>query len=254
MKKFLTITFLLLALSTGFCAEVLAIELKIDNADSVELVDLRVTQGTTTESVSGGAYTLSVLDNTGSSLHSVSFDVSFTAYGDQSPLMPNSSVEDIGGVSLNDTNIVIRVPYYTNAASFNLVKGTTILFQQTISLCNNNGVCEPGSGENYITCASDCSSGGSDEYCDEVFDNVCDPDCELQGRSDKDTDCTCGNGVCDAREDSITCPLDCGQPSNMITNIIYTIIGIIMGIIIVIIVIIVLIVKALKKGKKKKKK
>lgn len=252
MKKILTSIILLLTLTTGFCAEVLAIELNADNADNFELVDMRVTQGTATASVAGGAYTLRVSDSTGGTLHSVSFDVTFTAYADDiiSPLMPNESVGGSGEVSLNETSVIIRVPYYTNAASFSVLKGASVLLQQSISLCNNNGACEPSSGENYLTCEADCPSGSSDEYCDEVFDNECDADCGLQGREDKDTDCTCGNGVCDDREDSITCPADCGQPSNMLNNILYTIIGIMGGVVIVIITVIVLIAKGVNKKKK----
>ncbi|MCK4491911.1 MAG: hypothetical protein KAU03_04755 [Candidatus Altiarchaeales archaeon] len=48
-----------------------------------------------------------------------------------------------------------------------------------------NGVCEPGFGENYLTCPKDCPSGSRDGYCDKVIDGRCDPDC----RAEEDPDC-----------------------------------------------------------------
>jgi hypothetical protein len=41
------------------------------------------------------------------------------------------------------------------------------------------------SQENYLTCSSDCASGGEDGYCDKVKDGRCDPDCA----SGEDIDC-----------------------------------------------------------------
>jgi len=38
--------------------------------------------------------------------------------------------------------------------------------------------------ETYHSCPQDCPSGGSDNYCDKVDDNICDPDC-----FDQDPDC-----------------------------------------------------------------
>lgn len=36
-------------------------------------------------------------------------------------------------------------------------------------------VCEIA--ETYNSCPADCQSGGADNYCDKVKDNICDPDC-----------------------------------------------------------------------------
>lgn len=38
-----------------------------------------------------------------------------------------------------------------------------------------DGICQ--SHENYKTCRRDCLSGGKDDYCDAVKDNICNPDC-----------------------------------------------------------------------------
>lgn len=51
-----------------------------------------------------------------------------------------------------------------------------------------NGVCEPGFGENYLTCPKDCPSGSRDGYCDKIADGRCDPDCG----PGEDQDCIAG--------------------------------------------------------------
>ena len=45
-----------------------------------------------------------------------------------------------------------------------------------------NGICELH--ENYFSCNQDCPSGGKDNYCDKISDEICDPDCTYQ-----DPDC-----------------------------------------------------------------
>lgn len=78
-----------------------------------------------------------------------------------------------------------------------------ILGEEPKNVCLINGLCEPG--ENYLTCPKDCSSGSKDNYCDQILDGRCDPDCA----KDVDIDCTCGNNVCDEKESATTCPEDC---------------------------------------------
>ncbi|MFB6075830.1 MAG: hypothetical protein ABEK17_01680 [Candidatus Aenigmatarchaeota archaeon] len=50
--------------------------------------------------------------------------------------------------------------------------------------CNYNFECEPGLGENSNNCVQDCPISGKDNYCDELIDSICDPDCK-----GKDPDC-----------------------------------------------------------------
>ena len=45
-----------------------------------------------------------------------------------------------------------------------------------------NGICDPY--ESYESCTMDCSSGGKDDFCDEVNDGICDSDC--LGKADID--------------------------------------------------------------------
>lgn len=92
---------------------------------------------------------------------------------------------------------------------------TTTLRESSTSLplCNKNGYCEVGRGENYENCQQDCPSGYEDGYCDGVPDGRCDPDC----LSWEDTDCResqCGDGTCEVSlgENYENCPEDCEAP------------------------------------------
>ncbi|MBD3312686.1 hypothetical protein GF352_04510 [archaeon] len=247
MRK-LALGFFCLMLSAALAApiDVLVLEFNIDNASNIDLLDVRLMKGTETMA-EGTDYSVVLLSASDEVLHTTYFDVVLTAYGDNYPFLPGQ--EDVGvEVGLNETRVIVRVPYNSSAAKFEIREGTTVLLQQDINLCDGDGVCEPASGENYLSCLADCPSGSDDDYCDEVFDDKCDPDCGEQGRADKDTDCTCGNGVCDPREDSITCPDDCGQAVNELTTMIY---GAIAGIIVIPVVIVVIVI-VLRRRKKKK--
>jgi|GEM_PF-2450284 len=242
----------LIIISTAIAgtSEVLVIDLSIAKNDSVQVLSVKLLEGSETTAI-GTDYSIDLLNNAGEVIHTTYFDITFTAYGDNFPFLPGQ--EDVGvSVDLDEVETTIRVPYSTNAASFQVKKGTTILLEQDINLCNNDGTCQPANGENTLSCFADCPGGSDDDYCDELFDGVCDPDCGEQGRPDKDVDCTCGDGTCSAREDSVTCPEDCGAASNIITNLIYGVIGGGIAIIAAIIILIVLLVKRRKKGKKKK--
>ncbi|MEK6957736.1 MAG: hypothetical protein AABW99_02045 [archaeon] len=57
--------------------------------------------------------------------------------------------------------------------------------------CGDN-VCEMH--EDYRSCASDCRSGGKDNYCDGIKDSVCDPDCV------QSTDADCAGKIPGPRE------------------------------------------------------
>ncbi|MEM2918206.1 MAG: hypothetical protein QXY62_01735 [Candidatus Altiarchaeota archaeon] len=50
--------------------------------------------------------------------------------------------------------------------------------------CNHDGICEI-KFENFLNCPNDCPSGLKDNYCDRVYDDICDPDCQKK----EDIDC-----------------------------------------------------------------
>ncbi len=246
-----------LTASVGTAANerVLAIEFSIDKQDVVKLLDMTAYEGVPSVDPAGETeYSLVILSDAGQILHTVKFEAIFTAWADGDtngfPLMPDQ-VENIGAhgsVDLDEIQVLLRVPFFDNAARFQIKKSDAVLLEEVIDLCNEDGTCQPDRGENFLSCYQDCPSGSEDKLCDEAFDGKCDPDCKAQAREEKDTDCTCGNGVCDPREDSFYCEADCGAPAN---TLLMTIIGIIAVPIIIIILIIVVVVK--RRGKKKKK-
>lgn len=112
-------------------------------------------------------------------------------------------------------------PYYENANKITLYDGRgNIMFEKTISFCNNNGQCEPCEGidcavsENSASC-NDCPSGGKDLYCDLKRDSICDPDCVGM-----DADCPgCDQRPCyyeDSIDENNACTVYGGEVCNTI--------------------------------------
>jgi hypothetical protein len=202
--------------------QILLLDFILTKDDAVTLNDMRIEIGTVSEAADSGGYSVSVFSSSGIVLYTHYFDAAFTAYADPVdpdkgfPMMPGQedAIGEYGEVALDEINLVIKMPYSTDVSSYQIKKGDSVLLEGSVDVCNENGKCEPNRGENYLSCEADCPSGSSDLYCDGIFDSVCDVDCKNQGREEMDTDCTCGNGVCDLREDSFYCPKDCGKPSN----------------------------------------
>eukprot|EP00198_Chlamydomonas_reinhardtii_P004923 XP_001694259.1 gametolysin-like matrix metalloproteinase [Chlamydomonas reinhardtii] len=93
--------------------------------------------------------------------------------------------------------------------------------------CNRNGVCEPGRGEDAATCPADCPAVCGDGHCDlkrnesaAACPRDCGPRCgdgycdsaRGEGHEVCSMDCpadVCGDGVCGASEDPVSCARDC---------------------------------------------
>jgi hypothetical protein len=104
-------------------------------------------------------------------------------------------VEDSKGAVIYKTSlgtIVNPAPYdvVKSAARIKVINSGEIVFDNPLSFCNKNSVCEPcrstncDTAENSLVC-SDCPSGSVDSYCDEERDGICDPDCG----GERDFDC-----------------------------------------------------------------
>ena len=102
---------------------------------------------------------------------------------------------------LTKTTFDLLLPYYANAKSLRILKNDNMLLEVDLSkfsTCNENKICDgsespeacPGdctcgnnvcdADENYFACFLDCASGEKDNYCDRVFDQICDPDCSAK--------------------------------------------------------------------------
>ncbi|MFC1753078.1 hypothetical protein ACFL96_06745 [Thermoproteota archaeon] len=91
--------------------------------------------------------------------------------------------------ALKDHKTIMDYIDLRRTASIKIMKDEQVYFEQPLSFCNNNGICEPCRylnctvAENSLSC-DDCSTGTNDNYCDLVQDDICDPDCEGE-----DSDC-----------------------------------------------------------------
>ena len=88
---------------------------------------------------------------------------------------------------MDNSSIQLLIPYFPGGKQLIIYneeneKVLEIPVLQFADTCGNN-VCDPQ--ESYESCPADCVSGGTDDYCDSIADNICDPDCLLQ----QDTDC-----------------------------------------------------------------
>lgn len=92
-----------------------------------------------------------------------------------------------GTVELNNVNFTLLVDYFKAGSKINIYnpdneKVLEIDVSHFAKTCGNN-ICD--SYESYEDCPSDCQSGGKDDYCDKLKDNICDPDC----MANEDSDC-----------------------------------------------------------------
>ncbi|MFH2019886.1 MAG: NlpC/P60 family protein [archaeon] len=73
-------------------------------------------------------------------------------------------------------------PDFSKIEKVNIYRNDTLLYSKPITLCNNNGLCEPCTNdnceifENEIVCG-DCEPSSLDGFCRIEDDNICDPDC-----------------------------------------------------------------------------
>jgi hypothetical protein len=120
-------------------------------------------------------------------------------------------MEDGSGSSLFSaplSSISYSLPYdsVSSAFKFKILHQGVVVFENPLSFCDSDGVCEQCVGENCViaenslTCR-DCHSGALDGYCDEEPDGICDPDCRGMLDFDCGTLCKDMNGsICDEGE------------------------------------------------------
>lgn len=81
----------------------------------------------------------------------------------------------------------IKFSYYNNIKEINIYdQNNNKLLAKDIGffadVCED-GICQPH--ESYEICPQDCPSGRQDDFCDEIKDGICDPDC----KNNQDSDC-----------------------------------------------------------------
>lgn len=82
----------------------------------------------------------------------------------------------------------IHVPYMKDAARIEIYNqlNSKVMELDVSSFADTcgNGICE--NHESFESCTKDCMSGSNDDFCDEIEDGICDPDCSAK------TDADCG--------------------------------------------------------------
>lgn len=98
----------------------------------------------------------------------------------------NSDIAKIYYNMSENKKYILYVPYNENAARIEVysLKNSKVMDIDVASFANTcgNKICEDY--ESYESCTRDCSSGSADDFCDEVTDGICDPDC--YGKADAD--------------------------------------------------------------------
>ena len=98
----------------------------------------------------------------------------------------NSDIQKIYYNMSENKNYLIYIPYSENAARIEVynLKNSKIMDIDVSSYANTcgNGICDPY--ESYESCTKDCKSGSKDDFCDEVKDGICDPDCSPKTDAD----------------------------------------------------------------------
>ncbi len=253
------VALLMSVFATAQFGKLLVIEFNLGEDDSVELVDMRAYEGSLgMDEVDSSEYRLSLLDSTSKVLHTTYFTATFEAWAtpvdpEKAFPFPEGEEENIGkfgNVARDKVEMILRVPYLIDAVKFQIKHKDKVLFESDIDLCNEDSTCQTDRGENSLSCRADCPSGTADGYCDEMYDGTCDPDCTDQARENRDSDCTCGNVICDPREDFHNCIADCkDKPANLLMT--YIIIAIVVVVVIIALIVFLIVLGAKKKKKKK---
>ncbi|MFH0962173.1 MAG: hypothetical protein V1820_05835 [archaeon] len=162
---------LLPAFSAEFLEQVLEIELSLNQNGSANLLAYSIVPAASS-SESLGSYRI-VLSAGGTEISEVNFSAEFLLLTDPPEEVPESFA-------------VARLPI-GNASTPDLLEIFSpegkLLLSEKIALCNADGLCS--SGENALSCPSDCPAGGRDSLCQPDAPG-CDPDCE------KAVDSNCG--------------------------------------------------------------
>lgn len=98
----------------------------------------------------------------------------------------DSDIEKIYFNMTENKKYLLYLPYSENAArieiyNLNNSKVMDIDVSSFANTCGNNK-CE--GHESHESCTKDCASGSQDDFCDEIKDGICDPDCSAKTDAD----------------------------------------------------------------------
>jgi hypothetical protein len=151
--------------------------------------DISLKPGTLGQRVGGGLYRADLLSLDGVRLSSKHFDILTTI--EVEDFDPDTGLFVAREVKVDTPGGIVHIPYFANGRQINIYDGAgeLVLVIPVIQFANTCGDAICDGHESHDSCASDCPSGGADDYCDAVSDSICDPDCSVG-----DVDCTAADG------------------------------------------------------------
>jgi hypothetical protein len=195
-KKLVFVAVLLLILVTSVYAaeqKVYRVTLEYDDGE-VSFDNVILTLGAFNEPfTSSGDYRIDLVSFDNEALYSEKFDFNLEVaaiappeWFDEEGNQIYIPGEDEQPQDLTKTTKEILIPYFSNGKQINVYHQTELILEESVvhfsDLCGD-GICQDS--ESYESCQVDCVSGGADDYCDEVDEGICDPDCSVS----EDVDC-----------------------------------------------------------------
>ena len=192
MKKSLYTFLVLMLLMYGTCAEVpvnvIILRFSLHQDDKVDLINVRVDQGTVSDgSPEGTDYKLLILGENSKEIYTTYFHTRF--------MIVSSGTNGSDDVTLlNSSTVSLRLPYSEDGRRIVLYHLGKQIYSLDLSiLCNKNNICD--NYENAMTCPGDCMMGEGMPYCDMSSDGICnkhcppewDPDCLANITKDSST-------------------------------------------------------------------
>lgn len=135
----------------AFSMPVVGGEFIVYRNDTVEKRLLQVVDGNPALRIGDeGDYTIRVLGQDGEVLWN---EERYLYFGYSGPVKQGV---DYSNITFDSVFVSAGIPYLDGMKTFQILHNETVIFSETLVLCNNNDVCEPDLGESSPTCSDDC--------------------------------------------------------------------------------------------------
>lgn len=143
----------------------------------IQLKNAAVLPGSVSQATQKGNYEIKLSAFSNNILYASSFSIPFSIRVEEFDLATGTFASK--AIQSDKLSFTLNVPYFSSGKTINIYypNSTKVLkidvgyFAQT---CPDK-ICQPH--ESYESCSKDCKSGGKDDFCDAIKDNICDQDC-----------------------------------------------------------------------------